>query len=74
LSEKIQQINALNEDEIKNRYNEQIRKPLDESKKGAGLGLLEIARKSIGKIDFEIENFDEKFAFLVLSVKIKKGE
>jgi hypothetical protein len=74
LSSQIQLINSLNDEEIKNMYNEQIRKPIDDNKMGAGLGLLEIARKSIGRIDFQIENVDESYAFLVLSVKIKKGD
>ncbi len=74
LREKIMSINSMTDEEKKNKYNEQIRKPADESNKGAGLGLLEIARKSAGKIDFCIDDYNDKHSFLVLSVKISKGE
>ncbi len=71
---RLQRINSMTEEELKENYSEQIRKPLDSSNKGAGLGLLEIARKSSGKIDYEIEDYNEQHSFLVLSVNIKKGD
>lgn len=72
ISEKIDNINSLTTEELKEAYAEQRRKPVEEGSKGAGLGLMEIVRKANDSIDYKISYIDDRISFLELSVKINK--
>ncbi len=72
--EKLDYINSLTPDELKEVYTEQRKKPHENGSKGAGLGLYEIARKSTGRIEYGISKFDDKDSFLGLKVQILKGD
>jgi len=71
--EKIQRINELNQEQLKELYKEQRRKPQEDESKGAGLGLIEIARKSSENINYKITEIDDENSFFVMNVKFKKG-
>ncbi len=66
-------LNALKEDELKSYYKEKLREPRPEGKKGGGVGLVEILRKSKSKIEYEVTPINDIESFLVLSVKIKEA-
>ena len=66
-------VNAATEEQLKIMYKEQIKKPLLPNQNGAGLGFIEIARKSKSKIEYRITKVDEKLSFIVMIVKIEKG-
>jgi hypothetical protein len=68
IKEKISYINSLNKDELKGLYQKTLRLPLDETSRGAGLGLIDIAKRSESKIDFEIQEIENSKLFLTLSV------
>jgi len=72
VSEKCEYLNKLNEEELKAVYKETLRAPRPEGKKGGGVGLMDILRKSKSKIEYMITPIDDKESFLVLSVKIKE--
>lgn len=64
LEEKLNEINKMNKDEIKAFYLESLEKGFITSKGGAGLGLIEIARKSERPIQKEFKKIDEdNYAF-----------
>ena len=65
-------VNSLDKESLKTAFRAKIREPFKPEKKGAGLGLLDIARKSENKIGFNIEKVDETHSFFILSVKIQK--
>lgn len=71
--EKINRINELNQEQLKELYKEQRRKPQEDESKGAGLGLIEIARKSSDNINYKITEIDDENSFFVMNVKFKKG-
>jgi len=71
---KIDKVNTMNDEELKNYYSEQRRLPQEEGSKGAGLGFIDIARKSSGKIEYNIKELNDEHSFLILSVKFNKGE
>ena len=73
ITNKLDLINAANESELKNMYKEQSKKPLLPGPKGAGLGFIEIARKSTNQIKYQIKPINEQFSFLIIIVKIDKG-
>jgi hypothetical protein len=67
-------INDMNRDQLKKFYQEKIRKPLEKESKGAGLGLIEIARKSeaFQPLRYYFSSVDDCSCFFTLSVFVKK--
>ncbi len=66
-------INSLRADELKVAYKEQRRMHSDENSCGAGLGLLDIARKSDTPLEYAYRKFDDDHCFFVLTAKVSKG-
>lgn len=67
--EKLDIINTLNKEDLKDLYHRQRKSPTEFGSKGAGLGLIDMARKSSGNIFYKITEMDDKLSFLELSVK-----
>jgi len=63
LVESVDLINSLDKDSLKVMYKKQLQENELSEKGGAGLGLIEIARKSGQKLDYEIEKLDDKISF-----------
>lgn len=74
LKNKIDKINSLNPDELKNFYKEVLTTSEGLSEKGgAGLGMIDIARKSGNKIEYDFKPIDEKFSFYSLFIKVLRN-
>lgn len=74
IEESCKLINSLDKEGLKKAFRQKIKAPLDEGNKGAGLGLLDIARKSENRVAFKIDRIDDDHSFLLFSVKIEKYE
>jgi hypothetical protein len=77
LKKSIDQVNSLNKDELNALYKKQIREGSLSDRGGAGLGLIDIARKTGRKLDYQFLPLeDKKHFFFLLKVKIssKKEE
>jgi hypothetical protein len=72
IKEKFDYVNSLNKDELKKLYKEKIKGERPEESKGAGLGFVDIARKSDSKLYYKIDLVDETHSFLTLSVYFDK--
>ncbi len=70
LKKKIDSINSLSEEELKHVFREQLDVGEITQKGGAGLGMLDIVRKSGEKIEYQIKKVDEKFTFFSLQVEV----
>lgn len=70
--EHCQKINTMDKEELKQFYKEKIKSSRKKDEKGAGLGLIDVARKSGNQIQFNITPVDENNSFLVLSVKVQE--
>lgn len=70
LKEKIENINKLDKEELKTYYKSALRDSRISSKGGAGLGLIEIARKSGNKIRFNFNQVDDKYSFFFMDTLI----
>ena len=71
LKNRLAYVNTLDEEELRELYQQRLLKN-DFSKKGtAGLGLIDIARKSKNKLEFEFIEIDEKTSFFCLDVVIE---
>jgi hypothetical protein len=66
----IDELNSLSEDELKKRYRHALDTGTFTDKGGAGLGMLFIARKSIGKIEYIVKDADYNHSFFSLKIKV----
>ena len=71
LKNKLEEINNLGKDELKKLYIEVLSNEDFSEKGGAGLGLIEMARKSGQKIDFDFEKVDNRHSFFYMQLKLK---
>ena len=70
LKEKIDKINSLNQQELKAYYLERLGSSELSDKGGAGLGIIDIARKSGNKINYDFKFISESYSFFTLSATI----
>ncbi|PKQ70683.1 SiaB family protein kinase [Raineya orbicola] len=74
IKEKIDYINSLSKEELR-EYHKQILGSEGFSEKGtAGLGFVDIARKSEGNLRYEFSHLDDNLAFFTLKVEIPRIE
>lgn len=70
LSQKIDKINTLSQDDLKEMYKFILNHQKLSAKGGGGLGLIDIARKSGHKLTYEFLEFNKDYYFYLLNVKI----
>ncbi|MBN2891149.1 MAG: SiaB family protein kinase [Bacteroidales bacterium] len=70
LKEKINKINSLEKDELKKFHKEILRSGAISDKGGAGLGLIEMARKSDNKLISSFELINENYSYFYLQTQI----
>lgn len=74
LEEKLNEINALDKDGLKELYKSIIKNTSLSEKGGAGLGFVDMARKSGQKLEFSFTNEDGKHTFFSLKTKISRSK
>jgi len=67
-------LNGLDREGLKKFYKECIKLPRAKGNKGAGLGLIDVSRKSGNPILTKVNKIDDIYSFLIISVNIKKKE
>lgn len=72
LKASLDMINGMNKDELKTLYKEQIRGGKLSTKQGAGLGFIDIARKTGSKLDFKFKPVDDNTSFFILTTVIQR--
>lgn len=70
LRSKLEPIQKMSKDELKQYYKEHRRMERDDDSKGAGLGFIEMARKSSQPIEFAFCALDEECSFFTLKTVI----
>lgn len=70
LTTAIEQVNASSPEELKAMYKKQLREGTLSEKQGAGLGLIDIARKSTRDLHYQFIPLDEDSTFFILKVEI----
>ncbi len=70
LIQKIEHLKTLDALGLKAFYKEQRRKPLETDARGAGLGLIDMARKTSQTLSYEIQPIDENVAFFTLKAVV----
>ena len=66
-------INSLDKDGLKSLYKQQIKEGRLTQKGGAGLGFIDIAKKTGNKLNFNFLSLNDDFSFFVLTSTISKN-
>jgi hypothetical protein len=69
LDQRLSKIRDMSKEELKALYKEQLRAEPEEGSKGAGLGFMEIARRTTKPIEFDFQDFGD-YAFFALKATI----
>ncbi|AHM59837.1 hypothetical protein D770_07870 [Flammeovirgaceae bacterium 311] len=72
LKGKLDQINGLDKDGLKQLYKDIIKSTSLSDKGGAGLGFVDMARKSGSPLEYDFERLDDQYSFFSLRTKIAK--
>ena len=72
LQKSLEHINALDKDGLKELYKEIIKNTTISEKGGAGLGFVDMARKSGGKLEFEFPEMSAEYCFFCLKVNVPR--
>jgi len=70
LEEKLSKLQKMSKEEIKEYYRAQRRLTSPKTSKGAGLGFIEVARKSSKPIEYHFKKIDDQFSFFSLKSTI----
>jgi hypothetical protein len=73
LKEKLDKINSLNPDELKDYYKNVLENTGMSDKGGAGLGLIEMARRSGNKLSYDFQPVDNDYSYFYFRSKITPG-
>lgn len=76
LKRRIELVNNLSADELKKLYKETLKNPPDPNRKGAGIGIIDISRKSQHQLKYEFRKIDKNTYFFSVRAQIlykKKG-
>jgi hypothetical protein len=68
----LEKINGLGKDGLKELYKEIIKNTTISEKGGAGLGFVDMARKSGEKLEYEFPEMNADYAFFCLKVKVSR--
>jgi Mor family transcriptional regulator len=70
LRNRLEEINALSPEELKEKYKQVLGNGNISVKGGAGLGIIDIARKSGNKLDYKFSDYNDTLTFFSLTVRI----
>ncbi len=73
LTEMLERINALDKEGLKLLYKDQIRDGRLSEKGGAGLGFIDIARKTGRPLEFNFLRVNDEFSFFILTSRISRN-
>jgi hypothetical protein len=73
LKSKLDEINRLDSGEIRHVYRQMLSNAEFSSKGGAGLGLIEMAKKTGNKLDYDFIKLDDSFSYFILSKTVDSG-
>lgn len=70
LTEKIEKINSMTKDELKDMYKFILNHQKISAKGGGGLGLVDIARKTGKNILYEFYPYNDNYSFFILTIEV----
>lgn len=70
--ERLDRINSLTREELKDLYKEVLNSDGRSDKGGGGLGMIDIARKTGKKLNYEFATMNDKYSFFSLNINIEE--
>jgi len=70
LNERLEKIKSLSKEELKELYKFVLNNQKFSEKGGGGLGLIDIARRTDGRVTYEFDNYNDDYSFFSLNVTI----
>ncbi|HHY72226.1 MAG TPA: hypothetical protein GX497_03195 [Bacillus bacterium] len=70
VTDKIDRLIVMDKEELKKTYKETLKLDVDMDSVGAGLGLIDMARKASCPLEYSITNVDEQFSFFTLKAVV----
>ena len=70
LKKKIEMVNSMSPDELKSKYREVLNNEQISDKGGAGLGIIDIARRSGEKLEYDFKDVNKELSYFSLRVKV----
>ena len=70
LKNKLEELNAMKPEEVRELYQKKLAENELSAKGGAGLGLLDMARKSCNRMDYDFSMLNDEFSFFSLVISI----
>ncbi|MEL7147399.1 MAG: SiaB family protein kinase [Bacteroidota bacterium] len=74
LTEQLERINQMNKDELRQYYKEVMSNEQFSESGTAGLGFIDMARKTGQKLVYKFLKMDEQYTYFTFQVKIKKNQ
>lgn len=74
LKGKIDHVNSLDKEQLKTYYKEVLNNGTMSAKGGGGLGIIDIARKSGQKLDYDFMEVNDTFSFFTLNINIANNK
>ena len=72
LAARLDQLQKVSKEELKTMYKEQLRKERGPDSTGAGLGLIDIARRTSGGLHYQFDPMDADHDFFSLAVDVER--
>ena len=72
LRRRLDEVNALSKEELKEYYKKVLNNGEMSLKGGGGLGMIDIARKTGEKLEYEFLEIDNKVSFFTLNIKVSQ--
>lgn len=72
LKQRLEKINALDEQSLRNMYAQVLDSNTISCKGGAGLGIIDIARKASGKLNYEFTELNDGCSLFTLSINVSR--
>lgn len=73
MTQVLEKVNSLDKDGLKQLYKQQIKEGRLSNKGGAGLGFIDIAKKTGNKLDYSFISINEDVSFFVFNSKISRN-
>lgn len=70
LDDNLSKLAKMDKDELKIHYKERRKAAKDEDSKGAGIGFIEMARKSSKPLEYSFKEIDENYSFFTIKIII----
>jgi hypothetical protein len=70
---RLDRINSLGRDELKQLYKDVLNSAERSEKGGGGLGMIDIARKTGKKLNYDFDPLDEEYSFFSLNINVEEN-